>query len=158
MDEDGHREAFGFGVDSHGAGVGGVEILDCGGDGDAAELEVVFGDADFFEGGRFSGVDAGEADEFLRKSCDVVGDEAIGDFGSEVAAFEAENDGTVDGGALGPVMVGIGGGDGSPGRAAGRDAGGSLAIGQRDVAQVQLAQLLGRLPDMRVTIYDHTAR
>ena len=89
-----------------------MEILAGRGKGDAAKPEIAAGGQKVVEGRVLGGVDAGEADEFLGEAVDVFGNVAVGNFGSQIFAFESEDDGLIDDGGLCPMVVGVGGGDG----------------------------------------------
>ena len=68
-------------------------------------------DFHFRDGRPISRINPGKADQLLGISAAVVGDEAVGDLGLEIAALEAQHKRFVDRAALGPVMIRVGGRD-----------------------------------------------
>ena len=133
-----------------------MEILRRRRDRHASETQLVPGDAEILHRTLFGGVDAGKADERLRVAADVIGDELVGDLGPKLAALEAEDDRLVVLAALCPVMLRVGGGDLSPDRASGGvDARRARPRQARLLAQIDLSQLIRRLPDMCVAVNDH---
>ena len=134
-----------------------MEILVRGRNGDAAQTQIVLGDPHFLRRADGSvGSMPAKPISFCGYSADVVGDVAVGDLRAQVAALEAEDDRLVDrcrsassdvrdrprGSCRQRVF--------RPGGAPAR--GGRWRVG--DFTEVGLAELVGRLPNMRVTIDD----
>ena len=62
---------------------------------DAAESQLIAGGMQFFDGSRFGGIDAREANEPFRVLADVPGHVVVGNLGFEVTALEAKDNGLV---------------------------------------------------------------
>lgn len=150
VEDDGDVECGGAFVDGHGAGVGGVEILCGGADAEALEVEFAGDVGDLVEGVIVGGVDAGETDHFVGVFAAVIGDVFVGDLGAEVFAAEAEDEGAVGGFGGEEVVGGIGLGE-EPHFLAGDDGGAGK------FSKCAVTELFGALPDVGMTIDDHSA-
>jgi hypothetical protein len=151
VEDDGEVERGGFFVDFHGAGVGGVKILGGGADGQALEVELPGDVLDLGDGVVVGRIDAGETDDAVGVFVAVIGDVFVGDRGAKVAAGKAEDEGAVDGFGSEEVVGGVG-----LGKEAYSLAGNMSRPGE--FGQGAVAELLGTLPDMRMTVDDHERR
>ena len=71
--KDRHAQGFGLGINVHGTGVGRMKILVCRREGDAAEAQFFFGQAQLGNSRPLRGVDSGKSNQFLRIAFDVIG-------------------------------------------------------------------------------------
>src|SRR5215207_2253895 len=100
-------------------------------------------------------IDAGEADQFLRAALAVISDVTIWNFGAQISALEAQHDRFVDRIGLAPVVLEIAGRNRPKHRAwCDRKSPAARARGAWNRAELSLAELVGRLPDVCMTIDD----
>jgi hypothetical protein len=132
-----------------------VKILARGRHRHPAHAQVAVRDLQLIDCGRLSRVDAGEGDQLLRVALTVVRDEAVGDLGPQVTAFEREDEALIDLARLSPVVIRVGRRDRAPHGSSARCRAGARRAGR--LAEVQLPELIGRLPDVRMTIYNQVS-
>jgi hypothetical protein len=112
-------------------------------------------DLQLFNCGRLGRVDAGEGDQLLRVALAVVRDEAVGNLGPQVTALEREDEAFIDLARLSPVVIRVGRRDRTPDGSSARCRARARRAGR--LAEVQLPELIGRLPDVRMAIYDQVS-